>query len=239
MLAHTPTATAGPGAPCGWPASSGWRSRRWCTSSCCGPLLDLDGLSYVCDKLLHMVSPAMVLIGWFVFGPRPRVTSREIGWSLGWVALWTAWTLVVGAVTGWFPYPFMDFDDKGWGAVLVALVASLCCSWPSSPRPPGSTVAWPRAAGHRVSGQVLGDLAPRAVDHRRGAGCAVDQRQPRRHVAALHVEHDGDVEVAERVLDRLVLGHRLRSGAWVRPTSTASACSNHPAYRTRAAAGRS
>ena len=86
------------------------------------PLLDLDGLSYVCDKLLHMVSPAMILIGWFVFGPRPRVTAREIGWSLGWVALWTVWTLVVGAVTGWFPYPFMDFDEKGWGPVLVAVV---------------------------------------------------------------------------------------------------------------------
>jgi hypothetical protein len=86
------------------------------------PLLDLEGLSYLCDKLLHMVSPAMIVVGWLVFGPRPRVTRREVGWSLGWVLAWTGWTLGVGAVTGWFPYPFLDFDAKGWGAVVVALV---------------------------------------------------------------------------------------------------------------------
>ena len=83
------------------------------------PLLDLHGWSYVCDKLLHMVVPALAIIGWAVFGPRPRVSGRAIAWALAWPVAWTAWTLAVGGVTGWFPYPFLDFDEKGWASVLV------------------------------------------------------------------------------------------------------------------------
>ena len=30
--------------------------------------------------------------------------------------------MVFGAVDGWYPYPFLDPDEKGWAAVSVALV---------------------------------------------------------------------------------------------------------------------
>ena len=84
------------------------------------PLLDLDGLNYVCDKLLHMVVPLLAVAGWLAFGPRPRVTRREIGWSLVWPLVWLTWTLLVGAVGGWFPYPFLDHAEEGWGSVVIA-----------------------------------------------------------------------------------------------------------------------
>jgi hypothetical protein len=83
------------------------------------PLIDLHGWNYVCDKLLHMVVPALAVIGWAVFGPRPRVTGRAIAWALAWPVAWLVWTLAMGAATGWFPYPFLDFDDKGWASVLL------------------------------------------------------------------------------------------------------------------------
>jgi len=84
------------------------------------PLLDLDGLNYVCDKLLHMVVPLLAVVGWLAFGPRPRVSRSEVGWSLLWPVAWLAWTLVVGAVGGWFPYPFLDYREEGWGSVAGA-----------------------------------------------------------------------------------------------------------------------
>jgi len=86
------------------------------------PLLDLDGLSYVCDKLLHMVVPLLAVGGWLALGPRPRITLREVGWALLWPVAWLAWTLVVGGLSGWFPYPFLDFDEEGWASVLVVCV---------------------------------------------------------------------------------------------------------------------
>ncbi len=86
------------------------------------PLIDLDGADYLADKVLHMVVPALAVIGWVAFGPRPRVTSRVVGLALLYPVVWTAWTMLYGAIDGWYPYPFMDPDKKGWTAVSVALV---------------------------------------------------------------------------------------------------------------------
>lgn len=86
------------------------------------PILDLQGGSYVVDKLLHVVVPVLALVAWFVAGPRGQASRREVLLSLLWPLAWGGWTLVVGALSGWWPYPFIDADDLGWGAVLVNLV---------------------------------------------------------------------------------------------------------------------
>ncbi len=59
-------------------------------------------------------------LGWLLFGPRPRIDLRAIGWSLLWPAGWLVYTLVVGAVRGWYPYPFLNPRSQGVGAVVVA-----------------------------------------------------------------------------------------------------------------------
>jgi hypothetical protein len=86
------------------------------------PLLDLDGADWVADKLLHMVVPVLAVIGWALFGPRPRIEVREIRWTLVWPLAWLAWTLVVGGVTGWYPYPFLDHREEHgtMGVVLTS-----------------------------------------------------------------------------------------------------------------------
>ena len=79
------------------------------------PLLDLDGADYVADKLLHMVVPVLAVVGWAVFGPRPRFDRRSFWWVLAWPLAWLAETLVVGGATGWYPYPFLDHREDGLG----------------------------------------------------------------------------------------------------------------------------
>ncbi len=86
------------------------------------PLLDLEGADYVADKLLHMVVPALAIIGWALFGPRPRVDREAQIWSVAWPLAYLGYVLVVGAASGWYPYPFLDVDEKGWGHVLGASV---------------------------------------------------------------------------------------------------------------------
>lgn len=85
------------------------------------PLLDLEGWDYAADKLLHTVVPALAVVGWLAFGPRPRVTPRVMGLALLLPVTWVAWTLVFGAVDGWYPYPFLDPAEEGWAGVLVAV----------------------------------------------------------------------------------------------------------------------
>ncbi len=87
------------------------------------PLLDLDGADWVADKLLHMVVPVLAVAAWAWVGPRPRVVAREAAYALCWPLVWLAWTLVVGQVDGWVPYPFLDAGAEGWGTVAVVSVA--------------------------------------------------------------------------------------------------------------------
>jgi hypothetical protein len=84
------------------------------------PLLDLDGADYVADKLLHMVVPVVAVVGWSLFGPRPRISRRDAGLTLIWPFAWLAETLVVGAASGWYPYPFLDHREDGTLHVVIA-----------------------------------------------------------------------------------------------------------------------
>lgn len=84
------------------------------------PLLDLDGANWVADKLLHMVVPLLAVIAWAWVGPRPRASLKEAAYALVWPIAWTAWTLVFAQLNGWVPYPFLDPDEDGWGAVGIA-----------------------------------------------------------------------------------------------------------------------
>ena len=86
------------------------------------PLLDLEGADYLADKLLHVAVPLAAVIGWMAFGPRGRVHGRDILASLVFPVAWLAYTLVRGAITGFYPYPFIDADAEGYAAVTLVCV---------------------------------------------------------------------------------------------------------------------
>jgi len=88
------------------------------------PLLDLDGADWVADKLLHMVVPVLAVVGWALFGPRPRVELREIKLAIWWPLAWVAVILVVGGLSGWYPYPFLDHrEEHGVPGVVISVAA--------------------------------------------------------------------------------------------------------------------
>lgn len=87
------------------------------------PLLDLEGWSYVTDKLLHVAAPILVLACWIAFGPRPRIDLRTGLLALIWPIAWVVLIMVQGAVSGWYPYPFLDVGSQGVGPVVIAVAA--------------------------------------------------------------------------------------------------------------------
>ncbi|WP_197043504.1 Pr6Pr family membrane protein [Saccharothrix sp. NRRL B-16314] len=67
----------------------------------------------------HRLAPLMAVLGWLLFGPRPRVDWASIARALFvWPVLWIAYTFVHGAITDWYPYPFLDVTVLGFGAAL-------------------------------------------------------------------------------------------------------------------------
>ena len=66
----------------------------------------------------HYFAPAWALVGWLLFGPRPRMDWATLGWLLIWPLLWIVYTFAHGAATGWYPYPFLDAHVRGYGVAL-------------------------------------------------------------------------------------------------------------------------
>lgn len=85
-------------------------------------LQELTGWALFCDVAFHQVMPPLVLAGWLLFGPRPRVDWRVVGLTLLWPVAWLAYTLVHGEARDWYPYPFVDAAKEGYAQVAVNCV---------------------------------------------------------------------------------------------------------------------
>ncbi|WP_447005636.1 Pr6Pr family membrane protein [Saccharothrix isguenensis] len=102
------------------------------------PLVHPVGVAWWVNLGFHRLAPLMAVLGWLLFGPRPRVDRATVARALLlWPVLWIAYTFVHGAITGWYPYPFLDATALGFAvalrnallvlvvAVVLALVAKL------------------------------------------------------------------------------------------------------------------
>ncbi|TNM64085.1 hypothetical protein FHN55_14735 [Streptomyces sp. NP160] len=77
------------------------------------------GWSVVSNTIFHDVVPVAFPLVWLVFGPRPRLTWRPVALAFVWPVVWLAYTFVRGAVTGWYPYGFLDATQLGLAGALV------------------------------------------------------------------------------------------------------------------------
>ena len=78
-----------------------------------------EGLHLVVDVVLHYLVPLAYLTYWFLF-----IEKRTLNYRM--VAAWTIYpfaylfyTLIRGHFYGFFPYPFVNFQDTGWPRLLV------------------------------------------------------------------------------------------------------------------------
>jgi hypothetical protein len=91
-------------------------------------LVQFSGIGTWINAGFHQVSPVLALAGWLLFGPRPRIDARTIRWAFVWPVAWLAYTMVHGAITGWYPYPFLNADKLGYAQVGVTLVIILAAA---------------------------------------------------------------------------------------------------------------
>jgi hypothetical protein len=82
------------------------------------PVTHLTGLHGLANFGLHRLTPIVGMLAWLIFGPRPRIGWSTIGWALVWPVAWAIYTFVHGAISGWFPYDFIDANTLGWPAAL-------------------------------------------------------------------------------------------------------------------------
>lgn len=90
-----------------------------------GPVTQVHGWEIVSHLGLHYLVPLLVFVGWVMVGPRGRCGRREALLALIWPFAWFGWTYLYGAITGRYPYPFVDVRMEGYAPTLVRSVGIL------------------------------------------------------------------------------------------------------------------
>jgi hypothetical protein len=75
------------------------------------------------NEVLHVGIPIFIALDWLLAPGRPKVAWPTLWVSLIYPAAWLAFTLIRGAITLWYPYPFLEPDGPGgWGSVIAYIL---------------------------------------------------------------------------------------------------------------------
>ena len=72
--------------------------------------------------------PVLYVLYWLLFVPKSRLPWNSVLFWLIYPLAYLSYTLIHGALSGWYPYPFVDVSVVGYGRVFansLALLAAL------------------------------------------------------------------------------------------------------------------
>jgi hypothetical protein len=78
-----------------------------------------QGWQLIVNELLHSVIPVYFIIYWLVFSPKAGLQWKNM---LGWLVFPVAYLVLImirGALSDWYPYPFVDVLTLGYAKVLI------------------------------------------------------------------------------------------------------------------------
>lgn len=78
-----------------------------------------QGLQWVVDELLHSVIPVLSLVYWGLFTARRRLEWKQCWPWLLYPLLYFVYILARGAVSGFYPYPFIEVNRIGITQALI------------------------------------------------------------------------------------------------------------------------
>lgn len=96
--------------------------------------VDLGHLLPWVNVVLHYIMPVVVVLDWLYQPPKSKLVSRQIKYWLIFPAIYLVYSLVRGAATDFYAYPFFNpAGSGGYGGValycLAILAVFFCVSW--------------------------------------------------------------------------------------------------------------
>jgi hypothetical protein len=83
------------------------------------------GWQKVADIVLHDVMPVLYVLYWLVFVPKDTLRLADLPRWLAYPGLYLIYTLIRGALTARYPYPFLDVAKIGYAGVAINAVILL------------------------------------------------------------------------------------------------------------------
>jgi hypothetical protein len=78
-----------------------------------------QGAQWLADVLLHSIVPVGYVVYWLLFAPRAGLSWKDSATWLIYPGVYLVYILARGAVSGLYPYPFVDVSVLGYGGVLA------------------------------------------------------------------------------------------------------------------------
>ena len=80
----------------------------------------------VADAFHHVIMPTWVLFDWVANPPSHRITVRRALWWFVYPLTYLFVSLIRGAITGWYPYTFLNpASPGGWLGIVAVSIACL------------------------------------------------------------------------------------------------------------------
>ncbi len=83
------------------------------------PLYDPQGLELLATTIEHVVTPGLYILDWFLFVKKGTLRFGSAFAWLGFPFLYAGYSLVHGAATGFYPYPFLDVTSLHYEQVAI------------------------------------------------------------------------------------------------------------------------
>lgn len=92
-------------------------------------LWHLEGLFKLANELLHVVNPVLFIIYWFAFVPKTGLRHRSVLPWLWFPFIYFIYVLIRGAISGDYPYPFLNVAKSGYAQVMFNALVLLPMIW--------------------------------------------------------------------------------------------------------------
>ena len=88
-------------------------------------LVSLSGLDLWADHGTHTVVPLLACLWWIFLAPKPGFRFGDIVLWLAWPIVYCAYILTRANFSGFYPYPFVNVPEIGWGGVMSGVAGLL------------------------------------------------------------------------------------------------------------------
>ncbi len=78
-----------------------------------------QGLQFIVDELLHTVVPLLCIVFWIVYVAKSILKWKDAFPWLIYPLLYIIFILIRGAMSGFYPYPFINVTEIGYNKVLI------------------------------------------------------------------------------------------------------------------------
>jgi hypothetical protein len=85
-----------------------------------------QGAEKIADVLLHDFVPLAFVAYWLFFVSKGWLRWKDTLYWLPYPLIYFVYSLIRGAVTGWYPYPFIDVNSLGYARVIINAAMLVC-----------------------------------------------------------------------------------------------------------------